>query len=444
MCSRRSRHLNSCDSVIHVLRTTRAVTRRWRSLRLCADSRVVPATDTPPGPVSAMAIDPASERFLLAAISPASSVRPSLCVYDLASASALLTPSAVAKSSHAFAISGVNWYPHDSGLFTSASFDKTVRVWDANVMEPVCTFNLKEKVHVHCMSPASISTALIAAAGESAHIRLCDMKTGGYAHVLSGNKPTALAWSPHNEYILVSGSSERSLILWDVRKSNAVLTRSSIPYPNATSNQPRKEFITHTSACVSGIAFNPSGSHFAAVSSDGSFATWQVEAFDVDNGASAGIEFSSGAFALAPRDTIISPPKISRKPANAGSARPAPTKSSSTSAKKASVQSSQILPESLVVAVAGTQIGSEVLFVPTVADGGAAIGMYDLHSGGEISLLQAHFGRCLCIALRHRNVEIFSGGQDGEILRWMPSYMKYSSANDDDLKRKRVEFMIWV
>ena len=30
------------------------------------------------------------------------------------------------------AISVVQWYPHDTGIFTTSSVDKTLRVWDTN------------------------------------------------------------------------------------------------------------------------------------------------------------------------------------------------------------------------------------------------------------------------------------------------------------------------
>ena len=29
----------------------------------------------------------------------------------------------------------VQWYPHDTGMFTSSSFDKTLKVWDTNTLQ---------------------------------------------------------------------------------------------------------------------------------------------------------------------------------------------------------------------------------------------------------------------------------------------------------------------
>lgn len=29
----------------------------------------------------------------------------------------------------------VQWYPHDTGIFTSSSFDKTLKIWDTNTLQ---------------------------------------------------------------------------------------------------------------------------------------------------------------------------------------------------------------------------------------------------------------------------------------------------------------------
>ena len=36
---------------------------------------------------------------------------------------------------HEFAITGVRWWPVDTGMFTSSSFDKHLKVWDTNTLE---------------------------------------------------------------------------------------------------------------------------------------------------------------------------------------------------------------------------------------------------------------------------------------------------------------------
>jgi DNA excision repair protein ERCC-8 len=39
---------------------------------------------------------------------------------------------------HKYAITAVRWWPVDTGMFTSSSFDKYLKVWDTNALE-VCT-----------------------------------------------------------------------------------------------------------------------------------------------------------------------------------------------------------------------------------------------------------------------------------------------------------------
>jgi len=38
-------------------------------------------------------------------------------------------------SAHQYRVSALEWYPLDTGLFISASFDSTVRVWDTNLLQ---------------------------------------------------------------------------------------------------------------------------------------------------------------------------------------------------------------------------------------------------------------------------------------------------------------------
>lgn len=36
---------------------------------------------------------------------------------------------------HRFSVETVQWYPHDTGMFTSSSFDKTLKIWDTNTLQ---------------------------------------------------------------------------------------------------------------------------------------------------------------------------------------------------------------------------------------------------------------------------------------------------------------------
>lgn len=36
---------------------------------------------------------------------------------------------------HRFSVETVQWYPHDTGMFTSSSFDKTLKIWDTQTLQ---------------------------------------------------------------------------------------------------------------------------------------------------------------------------------------------------------------------------------------------------------------------------------------------------------------------
>jgi DNA excision repair protein ERCC-8 len=41
----------------------------------------------------------------------------------------------VRNKGHKYAITAVRWWPIDTGMFTSSSFDKYLKVWDTNALE---------------------------------------------------------------------------------------------------------------------------------------------------------------------------------------------------------------------------------------------------------------------------------------------------------------------
>lgn len=38
---------------------------------------------------------------------------------------------------HKFSVETVQWYPYDTGMFVSSSFDKTMKVWDTETLKVV-------------------------------------------------------------------------------------------------------------------------------------------------------------------------------------------------------------------------------------------------------------------------------------------------------------------
>ena len=60
---------------------------------------------------------------------------------------------------------------------------------------------------------------------------------------------------------------------------------------------------------------------------------------------------------------------------------------------------------------------SPLLCVPVGSD----IVMYELFSGKKIKRLRGHYGSVNCCAVSDRELELYSGGSDSNILLWAPS-----------------------
>ncbi|OXB72699.1 UNVERIFIED_CONTAM: hypothetical protein H355_003631 [Colinus virginianus] len=95
---------------------------------------------------------------------------------------------------HKFSVETVQWYPHDTGMFTSSSFDKTLKIWDTNTLQPADAFQFEGTVYSHHMSPVATKHCLIAEYDAS------------FLMLFLGHRQEVLAvsWSPRHEYVLAT------------------------------------------------------------------------------------------------------------------------------------------------------------------------------------------------------------------------------------------------
>uniref|UniRef100_A0A0E0JR92 DNA excision repair protein ERCC-8 n=1 Tax=Oryza punctata TaxID=4537 RepID=A0A0E0JR92_ORYPU len=103
------------------------------------------------------------------------------------------------ENGHKFAVSMAVWYPVDTGLFVTASFDHYVKVWDTNSTQVVMDFKMPGKVYSAAMSPIATTHMLIAT---------------GSADV---------QWSTSSEWILMSGGCDGAIRFWDIRRAGCFL-----------------------------------------------------------------------------------------------------------------------------------------------------------------------------------------------------------------------------
>ncbi|KAF8464583.1 WD40-repeat-containing domain protein [Kalaharituber pfeilii] len=135
------------------------------------------------------------------------------------------------RQGHRFGVTSLHFYPFDLGLFTSTSYDRTLRVWDTNTLDEASAFTFDTRISTQAISPVA-SHCLVAVGAASSTIRLCDLKSGADTQSLLGHSGQVLSvsWSPRDEYILTSGGTDGTVRLWDVRRAVACL--ASLDYAN--------------------------------------------------------------------------------------------------------------------------------------------------------------------------------------------------------------------
>ncbi|RUS19598.1 hypothetical protein BC937DRAFT_87220, partial [Endogone sp. FLAS-F59071] len=105
---------------------TQEITRRVYALDLSRTKSVATLHD---GPVNCLDIENVEGRYMLSGGSDTS-----IHLYDLEERP-IQSTAEVPRNSHIYGVSGVSWYPFDTGMFLSSSFDHTIKVWDTNTMQ---------------------------------------------------------------------------------------------------------------------------------------------------------------------------------------------------------------------------------------------------------------------------------------------------------------------
>ncbi|XP_059031043.1 DNA excision repair protein ERCC-8 isoform X3 [Mustela nigripes] len=179
---------------------------------------------------------------------------------------------------HKYSVETVQWYPHDTGMFTSSSFDKTLKVWDTNTLQTADIFNFEETVYSHHMSPVATKHCLVAVGTRGPKVQLCDLKSGSCSHILqvifAGHRQEILAvsWSPRCEYVLATASADSRVKLWDVRRASGCLI--TLDQHNGKKSQAVESANTAHNGKVNGLCFTSDGLHLLTVGTDNRMRLW--------------------------------------------------------------------------------------------------------------------------------------------------------------------------
>lgn len=183
------------------------------------------------------------------------------------------------KSVHRFGVSSLSWWPHDSGMFISGSFDHDVKVWDTNELSPVHTFSINHRVY--SLDIAKEGDNLVAVGSDQPFVQLLDIRGALGAHTLNGHKGRTLAieWHPQSSYILATGGYDGEVKIWDIRRAKSCLCRLDMLQTDNSKgigkNLLRQSVKAHLGP-VNGVAWNDLGTELYTTANDDKIRVWDT------------------------------------------------------------------------------------------------------------------------------------------------------------------------
>ncbi|XP_016084410.1 DNA excision repair protein ERCC-8 isoform X1 [Sinocyclocheilus grahami] len=321
-----------------------------------------------------------------------------IVIYDLENNSkkpqytckAICTVGRSSRHVHKFSVETVQWYPHDTGMFVSSSFDKTMKVWDTETLKPAEEFQFDGNVYCHHMSPVARKQSLVAAllcsvlavGTKDPKVQLCDLKSGSRIHILQGHRGEILSvrWSPRYDHILATASTDSRVRIWDVRRASGSLF--TLDQHNGDKSKASSEAVnTAHNGRVNGLCFTADGLHLLSTGTDDRMRLW-----------------NSGTG----ENTLVNYGKVVNE---------------SRKGLKFTVSRG---------------CSPEFVFVPC----GSSVAVYGLHSGELITMLRGHYNNVDCCEFHPDYQELYSGGKDCNILAWVP-VLRQPGIEDDETNSKR-------
>lgn len=401
--------------------------RRVRSIELASHKEIVSAHKSG---VNSLQVDATDARYLLAGASDGS-----IAVYDTQQETcyeqsirtwkheALFLVDKGMNQGHTYSVSCVHWYPIDTGIFVTGSFDHLVNVWDTNTIKVELQFNMSKRVYAIAMSAIATTHMLIATGTEDAKVKLCDLGSGAFTHTLTGHRDSvwAVQWSATNEWVLVTGGCDGAIRFWDVRRAGCYHMldqhRSQIgrrpPILKHGSEAFEREFAARKRNNILQLSEpnmqkkSHSGSSLSQLPSSGKSTVMNQKSQSQRIGTSTTAHYGSVTGLQATSDGLY-------------------LLSAGTDLRvrmwdmESGCNTLINYPSTRIRGNKATQMAlspdSSLLFTPSAN----AIVVYDVWTGQSQSALHGHYDIVNCCAFHPHGQELYSGSSDRKILVWAP------------------------
>ncbi len=348
---------------------------------------------------------------------------------------------------HEKSVSAVAWYPEDASAFFSASFDGTVKLWDASRAEVAVTYAssvdsgrggrsgvaLGSRIRDVSLSLSShLNNDLVAVATDEPDVKLWDPGSNVVGMTLPKAHPggcSKTAWSKENAFSVITCGFEGRCAVWDARRCAAPLFSMDRRRSNSGGN----------------------GGGTEGLGTSGSWSSLRkpIEFYDENARAHAdGIEsvliHPNGRSVFTKGFGFRNDARVREWDLRTG--RCDATKFerfSKTSSTSQNVRGADVINDSsgrgseyrYSTTMACSEDGVNI-FVP-LQDG--SIFVYDSRTGAILERLKCHADRVTSVQFAARECELFSSSLDGFLVRWkskntsaMPRTMNANSENGRD------------
>jgi histone-binding protein RBBP4 len=198
----------------------------------------------------------------------------SVCLWDINAIAGAGLPKQ-RFTGHTEVVEDVAWHHHHESYFGSVGDDKRLLIWDSRSDKPTNSI-VAHSEEVYCLSFNPFSEWILATGSADKTVALWDLRNlNSKLHTFSGHRDQVyqVQWAPFNETILASSSGDRRLHVWDL---------SRIGEPQSTEDAedgpPELLFIHggHTSK-ISDFAWNPNEEWLmASCAEDNILQIWQM------------------------------------------------------------------------------------------------------------------------------------------------------------------------